>query len=137
MTDNNAYRISTDPDRTHDQHHLGAGYRVGNLIFLSGQVAVNENSEIIGEGDMAAQTRQAFANLGMILERAGSNLNKIIKSTTFITDISQLAAYREAKEEVFVAPYPAGTIVEVSKLGRPGLMIEIEAVALAEGELVG
>ena len=135
MTHTKAYRIVTDPD-PYEQFKIALGYRVDNIIFLSGQAAINERGEIIGVNDFDAQAEQVFKNLKRVLEAAGSSLNKIIKVTIYLTDMANFQKIVALRERWFTKPYPADTIVEVKSLGLPELMIEIEAIALANGEIV-
>jgi reactive intermediate/imine deaminase len=136
MTDINAYRIVTDPD-PFEQFKIALGYRVGNLIFLSGEAAINEGGEIVGVNDFDAQAEQTFRNMKRVLEAAGSGLEKIIKVTIYLTDMKNFPKILQLRERWFKKPYPADTIVEVKALGLPELMIEIEAIALVSGEVVG
>ena len=136
MTDINAYRIVTDPD-PFEQFKIALGYRVGNLIFLSGEAAINEGGEIVGVNDFDAQAEQTFRNIKRVLEAAGSGLEKIIKVTIYLTDMKNFPKILQLRERWFKKPYPADTIVEVKALGLPELMIEIEAIALVSGEVVG
>lgn len=131
----NAYRIKTDPDPM-EAYRIAQGYRVGNLIYLSGIAAITKHGEVVGEGDFEAQGHQVFANMQDVLAAAGSDLSKVIKVTIFVTDISQFETVVALRERYFAPPYPADTIVEVKALALPQLMIEIEAVALATGEII-
>lgn len=127
-----AQRISTEPDRFATVH-ISQGFRVGDLIFISGQAAVNEQGEVVGVGDFGAQARQAIRNLDRVLTAAGSSLDQVIKVTIFVTDMSHFSEVVKLRKEVFSQPYPADTICEVRALAYPELMFEIEAVALADG----
>jgi reactive intermediate/imine deaminase len=104
--------------------------RVGDLIFVSGQAAVGANGEVVGEGDFAAQADQVFANLKSVLEAAGSDLSKVAKVTIYLTDASNFPTILECRGKYFSAPYPADTTVEVTGLALPGLLLEIEAIAV-------
>jgi reactive intermediate/imine deaminase len=103
----------------------------GDLVFIAGQVALDSSGAIVGPGDFAAQTAQTFRNLFAALEAAGSNAKNLIKLTTFVTDMSQLAAFRSVRDQ-FLDPnhLPASTLVQVSRLFRPEFLIEIEAIAV-------
>lgn len=131
----NAVRISTEPDRM-AAVHISQGFRVGDLVFVSGQAAVDDSGQVVGPGDFGAQARQAVGNLRRVLEAAGSSLDQVIKVTIFVTDMSYFPEVVELRREVFSAPYPADTICEVTALAYPELMFEIEAVALADGETI-
>jgi reactive intermediate/imine deaminase len=130
-----AHRISTEPDRF-AAVHISQGFRVGDLVFVSGQAAVNEHGEVVGIGDFAAQASQAVRNLERVLDAAGSGLDQVIKVTIFVTDMSHFPEVVELRREVFSVPYPADTICEVRALAYPELMFEIEAVALADGRTI-
>jgi 2-iminobutanoate/2-iminopropanoate deaminase len=130
-----AIRISTDPDRF-AAVNISQGFRVGDLVFVSGQAAVDDQGRVVGEGDFGAQARHAVGNLKRVLEAAGSSLEQVIKVTIFVTDMSHFPEVVELRREVFTAPYPADTICEVRALAYPELMFEIEAVALAEGQTI-
>lgn len=106
--------------------------RVGDLVFVSGQAAIDENAQIVGEGDFMAQAHQVFKNLKLILEQAGSGLERIVKVGIFITDMSYFPQIIELRGEYFTEPYPADTIVQVEALALPGLMLEIEAIATVD-----
>lgn len=105
--------------------------RVGELVFVSGQAAIDDAGEIVGEGDFAAQADQAFANLKKVLEGAGSSLGRVVKVTIFVTDMTNFHHVVERRHRHFTKPFPADTIVQVDALALPGLMIEIEAIATA------
>ena len=121
-------RISTTPD-PFEPFHISQGFRVDDLIFLSGQAALNQAGEIVGEGDFDAQAEQVFRNLQQLLEVAGSGLDQVIKVTIYLTDMSNFPRIVELRQKWFSRPWPADTIVEVSSLALPELMIEIEAIA--------
>jgi reactive intermediate/imine deaminase len=135
MATTKAYRISTDPD-PFEQFNIAQGYRVDNLIFLSGQAAIDETGAIVGINEFDAQAEQTLKNLKRVLETAGSGLEKIIKVTIYLTDMGNFPKILDLRKRWFTKPYPADTIVEVRALGLPDLMIEIEAIALADGEIV-
>lgn len=108
----------------------GVKVGAGNLIFVSGQVARNAAGEIVGQGDIHAQTRQALENVKAVLETAGATIDDIVKVTVFVTDVTQFAAIHEVRAEYFKRDYPASTLVEVKGLVSPELLIEIEAIAV-------
>ena len=83
------------------------------------------------------QNACAFAGLKRVLEAAGSSMAKIVKVNIYMTDMSHFGKIIDLRARHFTKPYPADTIVEVKGLGLPELMIEIEAVALVEGEIIG
>lgn len=113
-----------------DDFIMSQAVRMGNAIYVSGQVSLDPSGAVIGEGDMRAQTRQAFANLETVLNAAGSSLKDVVKISVFTTDLSRLRETHEVRAEVLSDPPPASTAVEVKALMYPELLIEIEAVAL-------
>lgn len=130
-----ARRISTEPDRF-AAVNISQGFRVGDLVFVSGQAAVDDQGQVVGPGDFGAQARHAVHNLGRVLEAAGSSLDQVIKVTIFVTDMSYFPEVVRLRREVFTPPYPADTICEVRALAYPELMFEIEAIALADGRTI-
>jgi reactive intermediate/imine deaminase len=121
-------RIATDPD-PYAPYKISQAIRVGELVFVSGQAAIDE-SGLVGGGDFDAQAEQAFRNLERVLTAAGSGLDRIVKVTIFLTDMSNFPKIVDLRGRWFSEPYPADTIVEVSSLALPELEIEIEAVAV-------
>jgi enamine deaminase RidA (YjgF/YER057c/UK114 family) len=105
----------------------------GRIIFIAGQTALDRDGNVVGKNDFAAQAAQVFRNLGFALQASGCTATNLVKLTVFLTDMDNLALYREARNRFFasVTPQaaPAVTLVEVSKLYGPDFMIEIEAIA--------
>ena len=104
--------------------------RIGNHVFLSGTTATDGEGRIVGMGDPYAQTRQILANIASALARAGATLEDVVRTRIFMTDITQWEAVGRAHGEVFGTIRPACTMVEVSKLIAPELLVEIEAEAV-------
>ncbi|MFD8483060.1 RidA family protein [Kitasatospora sp. NPDC059673] len=103
----------------------------GRLVQISGQVALDEQGRVVGEGDPGAQARQVFANLDRCLAAAGASFADVVKLTVFVTDIAYLPAIREAREaHLDPARLPASSAMQVVALFRPEILIEIEALAL-------
>ena len=105
----------------------------GPLLFISGQVAWDEDGAVVGVGDPAAQARQVFANLETVLQAHGAGLQDVVKVTVYVTSLDwfdQLAAIRR---ELFTVSPPASAIVQVVALVQPELLIEVEAVAAIPG----
>jgi len=105
--------------------------RGGKLVFISGQVPLDAEGNLIGSEDFAAQAVQVFENLKIALEAAGGDFHSVIKFGFFVCDISNLAVMREIRNRYInqEAP-PASTAVEVSSLYRKDILIEVDAVAL-------
>lgn len=100
---------------------------LGELVFTSGQIPVAPDGSI--SGDAAEQARQCMENLKAVLEAAGSSMDKVIKTTVFITDMEQFGTINEVYAGFFARPYPARSCVQVAKLPK-GVSIEVEAIAL-------
>jgi enamine deaminase RidA (YjgF/YER057c/UK114 family) len=107
--------------------------RVGRIIFIAGQTALDRDGSLIGKNDFVAQAEQVFRNLSFALQASGCTASNLVKLTVFLTDMDNLTSYREARNRFFasVTPpaAPAVTLVEVSKLYGREFMIEIEAIA--------
>lgn len=105
--------------------------KVGDTIYLSGQVSHDEKGEFVGVGDMEAQMRQAYANVAKLLAEYGATMTNIVDEVVFATDMKEaFEAATKCRKEVFSGPpVVASTIVEIKKLAFPELMIEIKCVA--------
>ena len=112
----------------------GVGYshvaKAGNTVYIAGQIALDGEGNLVGKGDIEAQTHQAYANLQAILEELGGSLDDIVKMTTYLTDRSQLAAFRRVRNRFFREPFPPNTLLFVSGLAHPDYLVEIEAIAV-------
>ena len=124
-------RITTDPD-PYEPFRLALGYRIGDILVISGQASISPDGEIVGAGDFDAQAEQTFRNLERVLEAGGSSLKNVVKVTIFLTDMANFPKIVELRGKWFTPPYPADTIVEVRSLALPELEIEIEAIAVAD-----
>lgn len=122
-------QIRLDPD-PYEPFRLSQAMRVGDLLFVSGQAAIDEHGQIVGVGDFDAQAEQTFRNLRRVLEAGGSSLERVVKVTIFLTDMANFPKIIDLRGTWFTAPYPADTIVEVTALALPELQIEIEAIAV-------
>jgi enamine deaminase RidA (YjgF/YER057c/UK114 family) len=104
----------------------------GRQVHVSGQVAMNAAGEIVGKGDLGAQTEQVYANLGHALGAAGATLADVFKIVTYVVNITpdKVAAIRAARARfVGNGPFPSSTMVGVTGLVHPDLLIEVEAIA--------
>lgn len=124
-------KISIEPD-PYASFRLAQGYRVGELLFISGQAAIDGNGQLVGVGNFEAQAEQVFKNLDRVLRAGGSSLANVIKVTIFLRDMSNFGKIVELRGRYFTPPYPADTIVEVTSLYSPEALIEIEAIAVAD-----
>ena len=107
--------------------------RPGRILFISGQVALDERGEVVGRDDVRAQTRFILENIGKILAHVGGSFSDIASVNVFLTRMSDLADCHEVRRLYFKPPYPASTLVQVSSLVRAELLVEINAVASITG----
>ena len=105
-------------------------------VYVAGQVALDSTGKLVGAGDFRAQAEQVFANLRRALASVGASFADVVKSTTFITDAKQVPALREVRTRYLDPKHlPASTLLVVSALARPELLIEIEVVAVLKAPL--
>jgi len=105
--------------------------KVGNLLFVSGQLPINPDSGELVTGNFKDRTRQVLNNLKNIIEAAGSNMNKVVKTNVYLTDLSNFAEVNEVYSEFFPSDPPARAAIQVSKLPLDA-DIEIESIAEVE-----
>ncbi|MBC7805113.1 MAG: RidA family protein [Akkermansiaceae bacterium] len=105
--------------------------KVGDTIYLSGQVSHDENGEFVGIGDMEAQMRQAYANIQKVLAAYGATMDNIVDEVVFVTDMeAAFAAAVKCRKAVFSGtPVMASTLVQIVRLAFPELLVEIKCVA--------
>jgi len=102
----------------------------GRTIYVAGQVALDQHGNLVGAGDLRAQTQQVFKNLQVALAAAGATFEHVVKLNYYLLDASQVAVVREVRESfVNMASPPASTLVEVRRLAREDFLVEIEAIA--------
>ncbi|MDP2409672.1 MAG: RidA family protein [Pseudolabrys sp.] len=98
-------------------------------VYISGQLARNQQGEIVGKGDMRAQIVQVGKNLKTALEAAGLGLEHLVKTTTFVTDIDEFFRHPDARRDAFGPALPASTTIGVNRLAHPDFLVEVEAIA--------
>jgi reactive intermediate/imine deaminase len=102
------------------------------IIHVAGQVPLNAQNELVGEGDFQAQVRQAFENVRLALEATGMTFNEVVKMQFFLTDMAYLPQVREVRDEYINTDQPpASTSVQVVALFRPDVMFEMDVVAIS------
>ncbi|MEU8844905.1 RidA family protein [Streptomyces sp. NPDC048564] len=106
----------------------------GRFVAVSGQLALDEDGKLVGEGDPASQARQVFENLRRCLTAAGATFDDVIKLTYFVTDMAHMPALRTARaEHIPDDRLPAASAVQVAGLVRPEFLMEVEAFAVLPG----
>jgi 2-iminobutanoate/2-iminopropanoate deaminase len=121
--------LSTPTGYTHIVEVTGPA----KTVYISGQIAFDKDGKVVGAGDMKAQAEQVFKNLEAALTAAGAKFSDVVKMNTYVTDIDQAPAVREVRARYFGTTTPASTFVQVAKLVRPELLIEIEVIAVVPG----
>lgn len=102
----------------------------GKTIYLSGQISLDRTGKLVGEGNLKAQAQQVFENLKAVLEAAGATFADVVKFGIYMLDASQVQVVRDVRDTYIKADAaPASTLVEVRRLAREGLLLEIEAIA--------
>jgi enamine deaminase RidA (YjgF/YER057c/UK114 family) len=138
MTDaSSAHAPSTARFINPETIHRPTGYThvvevvAGRPVYISGQVALDSTGSLVGAGDIGAQARQVFENLGAALEAVKASFDQVVKLNYYVVDATQMAVIREVRDE-YIDPErpPASTAVEVRRLVRDDLLIEVEAVAV-------
>lgn len=105
----------------------------GNIVFIAGQVALDKSGNVVGKDDFRAQVQQVFENLKAAVEAAGGNFSDIIKLNSYFLDLSHLPEFREVRDKyINLKNPPASTAVQVPRLFRAELLVEIEAVAVVK-----
>jgi 2-iminobutanoate/2-iminopropanoate deaminase len=101
----------------------------GDTIYVSGQLARLEDGSIGGDGSMLSQATIALGRIKALLEAAGASMDDVAKLSIYVTDITKRAEISAARQKFFTGDFPTSTLVEVSALAAPGLLVEIEAIA--------
>lgn len=107
------------------------GIKVGNTLYVAGQVALDEELRLVGPGDAQAQARQTWTNIQTVVEAAGGKITDVVRVTTYVADLGDVEAIHAVRREFFPdGDYPVATVVQAAKLGLPGLLLETEAFAV-------
>ena len=106
----------------------------GELLFISGQLARDENHQLVGVGDIRVQTRQVLENIKALVEHAGGSMEDIVKVTVYVTDMTRFRDIHDVRLEFFHEDHlPASTMVQISRFTLEDALIEIEAFAVLGG----
>jgi reactive intermediate/imine deaminase len=103
--------------------------KVGNLLFIAGQVSLDAQGNLVGENDMKAQVRQVLENLKTALSSQKADFSNVVKINIFTTSIDQFRESADVRESYFRGHPPASTLVQIQRLARPEFLVEIEAIA--------
>ena len=103
----------------------------GRMLFCAGQVSEDEQGNVVGAGDMRAQTTQVMRNLERVLAAAGASLDDVVRLVWYVTDLSKVDELRAVRNEVLAGRRVASTLVQVTSLYKPDLLVELEATAVA------
>lgn len=107
------------------------GVKVGTMLFVAGQVALDEELRIVGPGDAEAQARQTWKNIKTVVEAAGGKISDVVRVTTYVADLADIDAIHRVRREFFPdGDFPTATVVQAARLGLPGLLLETEAFAI-------
>ena len=114
-----------------EEYGYSQAVKVGDTIYLSGQVSHDDKGNVLGEGDMEVQMRATYANVEKVLAEYGATMDNVVDEIVFVTDMDAAFAARvKMKQEVFSgSPVLASTIVQIQRLAFPQLMIEIRCIA--------
>jgi 2-iminobutanoate/2-iminopropanoate deaminase len=116
-----------DPRPRYSQGILTDG---GKVLFIAGQTASDSNGNVVGKGDIKAQTRQVFANIKAVLEASDASFDNLVMTTTYITDRKYREGYNEVRRDIYKKDPPTSTLVIVSGLANEDYLIEIAGIAV-------
>jgi len=125
-----AYEVITGPSPWPARYTFSPAVRAGNLLFISGMTAGDESGQIVGRGDIVAQTRYIFEKFGRLLAAAGAGFEHIVQTTEYVTTTENYAKTAAVRQEIFKDRFPTATGVIVAGLLREGALIEISAIAV-------
>ena len=124
------YQSVVPNDKWPARYTFSPGTRVGNLVFLSGTTGTDDEGNIVGPGDIVAQTRRIFEKFALILQSVGGNLSNIVETTDYVLSLDEYRKTAALRRELFKGPpWPAATGVVVAGLIREGALIEIKGIA--------
>jgi enamine deaminase RidA (YjgF/YER057c/UK114 family) len=121
--------ITTPEARPVANYKMATRMEGGRLLYIAGQVARDAEGNVLAPGDIRTQARQVFQNLQRVLQAAGGDLPDLLKITTYITNIAHFPAVAEVRSQFFPGELPASTLIVVTRLAQPELLIEVEGMA--------
>jgi 2-iminobutanoate/2-iminopropanoate deaminase len=108
----------------------GMKARSDEILFISGCVSLDADGNVVGRGDIVAQTHQTMRNFQAVVQAAGMEMSEVVKITNYLLDVRDYPAMAEVRAQYLAEPYPASTMVQVASLLYPGLLVEIEGIAV-------
>ena len=121
--------ISTPEAKPVANYKMGTRMEGGRLLYIAGQVARDTEGNVLAPGDIRTQAREVFQNLRRVLQAAGGDLTDLLKITTYITRSGDVPAVGEVRQQFMSGELPASTLIVVSRLAQPELLIEVEGMA--------
>jgi reactive intermediate/imine deaminase len=112
--------------------HYSQGIRVNNLVFVAGQLPVDDQFQIVSLGDVAGQARKVFENMKDVLEEAGATMQDVVSVEIYLRNIRHLPVIAPARREYFSPNKPIATLVEVNALVHPDALVEVSAIAIID-----
>jgi enamine deaminase RidA (YjgF/YER057c/UK114 family) len=106
--------------------------KVGNTLYISGQLGLDVDGNLVGPGDAEAQAEQAYCNIQTIVQHFGGSMDDVVKITQYITDLAYRPSIAKPRDTYFGRPGPASTLVVIKGLAAPEYLVEIEATAILE-----
>jgi 2-iminobutanoate/2-iminopropanoate deaminase len=112
------------------RYSQGISTEGGKLLFIAGQTASDKEGNVVGKGDIEAQSHEVFKNISAVLEEAGASFDNLVMTTTYITDRKYREGYNRVRQQYYKNSQPTSTLVIVTGLANPDYLIEINAVAV-------
>jgi 2-iminobutanoate/2-iminopropanoate deaminase len=122
--------IILSPDAPQPLGPYSQAVKAGGFLFVAGQLPLDRDGVVVGVGNIVLQTETVLAHMAAILREAGSSMERVVKTTVFLTNLDDFKAMNDVYARSFSAPFPARSTVEINRLPT-GMLIEIECVALA------
>ena len=120
-----------NPDTLSHSRGYSQVVKVGNTVYIAGQISAGADGNVVGKGDAEAQVQQIWRNIEAAVKAAGGTLRNVVKTTTYVTNIQYATAVRKVREELFQSSNPpTSTLLVVAGLASPDYMVEIEAIAV-------
>ena len=121
--------VQTEGTRPAGGRPYSPALRVGDWLFIAGQVATGPDGKLVGRGDPEAQWRRALENIRDLVEQAGGSMSDVVHTNIYVTDMRHHLAHSDVRKEFLTEPYPTATVVGVTSLAHEDWLVEIEAVA--------